>query len=108
MLNFMRYFFGKGEEVEFSNFTLAHFLPILLTAALIYVIYRCRDGIREMKNERYFRYILAFGLIISEMAYYWRLIAIPSLGPNPVDHLPITVCGWVAVFGSYMQVSDAL
>ena len=107
MLNFMRYFFGKGEEVEFSNFTLAHFLPILLTAVLIYVIYRCRDRIGEMKNERYFRYILAFGLIISEMAYYWRLIAIPSLGPNPVDHLPITVCGWVAVFGSYMLIGKS-
>ena len=107
MLDFMRYFFGKGEEVEFSNFTLAHFLPILLTAVLIYVIYMCRDRIGEMKNERYFRYILAFGLIISEMAYYWRLIAIPSLGPNPVDHLPITVCGWVAVFGSYMLIGKS-
>ena len=107
MLDFMRYFFGKGEEVEFSNFTLAHFMPILLTAGLIYVIYRCRDRIGEMKNERYFRYILAFGLIISEMAYYWRLIAIPSLGPNPVDHLPITVCGWVAVFGSYMLIGKS-
>ncbi len=107
MLNFMRYFFGKGEEVEFSNFTPAHFLPILFAAVLIYIIYRCRDRIREMKNERYFRYILAFGLIISEMAYYWRLIAIPSLGPNPVDHLPITVCGWVAVFGSYMLIGKS-
>ena len=53
------------------------------------------------------RYIIAFVLIISEMAYYWRLIAIPSLGPNPIDHLPITVCGWVAVFASYMMIGKS-
>jgi hypothetical integral membrane protein (TIGR02206 family) len=53
------------------------------------------------------RYIIAFVMIISEMSYYWRLIAIPSLGPNPVDHLPITVCGWVAIFGSYMVIGKS-
>ena len=107
MLDFMRYFFGKGEEIEFSNFTLAHFLPIRVTAVLTLFIYRYRDSIRKMKNEHYFRYGIAFAMIVSEMSYYWRLIAIPSLGPNPVDHLPITVCGWVAVFGSYMVIGKS-
>lgn len=107
MLDFMRYFFGKGDEVEFSNFTLAHFLPIFVAAALIFFVWRHREGIREMKNEHCFRYALAFAMIISEMSYYWRLIAIPSLEPNPVDHLPITVCGWVAVFGSYMVIGKS-
>jgi hypothetical integral membrane protein (TIGR02206 family) len=41
------------------------------------------------------------------MSYYWRLIAIPSLTPNPVDHLPITVCGWAVVFGSYMVIGKS-
>ena len=41
------------------------------------------------------------------MSYYWRLIAIPSLGPNPIDHLPITVCGWVAIFASYMVIGKS-
>ena len=30
MKDFFHYFFGKGDEVEFRNFTLAHFLPILI------------------------------------------------------------------------------
>ena len=107
MLDFLNYFFGKGDAVEFENFTLAHFLPILLAVALIFLIYRYRNSIREMKRERFFRYALAFGLIISEMSYYWRLIAMPSLGPNPVDHLPISVCGWVAIFGSYMRIGKS-
>ena len=107
MLDFLKYFFGKGETEEFKNFTIAHFLPIIITAALIFLIYRYRRNISELKREYIFRYVLAFSLIISEMSYYWRLIAIPSLGPNPVDHLPITVCGWVAVFASYMVIGKS-
>lgn len=107
MLEFLRYFFGEGKLVEFEIFTLAHFLPILITALIIYLIYRSRQNIRLMKNEEIFRYILAFILIISEMSYYWRLIAIPALGPNPVDHLPISVCGWVAIFGSFMVIGKS-
>ncbi len=107
MLEFLKYFFGKGETVEFENFTLAHFLPILIALFAILLIYRYREDIRTMKKEHWFRYALAFALIISEMSYFWRLIAVPSLNPNPVDHLPITVCGWVAVFGSYMLVGKS-
>ncbi len=107
MLDFLNYFFGKGEDIEFTNFSLAHFLPIIVTVVIIFFIYRFRENIKNMKNEIVFRYIIAFTLIFSEMSYYWRLIAIPSLGPNPVDHLPITVCGWVAVFGSYMVIGKS-
>ncbi|MBR3979161.1 MAG: TIGR02206 family membrane protein [Oscillospiraceae bacterium] len=107
MLEFLNYFFGKGETVEFTNFTLAHFMPILVVAGIIFLIYRFRRNIRDLKNEMTFRYILAFILIISEMSYYWRLIGIPALGPNPIDHLPIAVCGWVAIFGSYMVIGKS-
>ena len=107
MLDFLRYFFGEGESVEFSIFTLAHFLPIIVAVAIILVIYRFRKPIQNMKNEAVFRYILAFLLIISEMSYYWRLIAIPALGPNPVENLPVSVCGWVAIFGSFMVLGKS-
>ena len=107
MIAFLKHFLGKGETAEFANFTLAHFAPILVAAAMIFLIYRYRQQIRELKRESVFRYLLAFLLIISEMSYYWRLVAMPALGPNPVDHLPIAVCGWVAVFGSYMLVGKS-
>lgn len=107
MKDFLNYFFGKGDEIEFENFTIAHLAPILVGAAIIFLLYRYRDKIAACKNEHRFRYAIAFVMIISEMAYYWRLIAIPELGPNPVDHLPITVCGWVAIFGSYMMVGKS-
>lgn len=107
MLKFFSYFFGEGDSVEFSNFTLAHFLPIIFAAASVFLIYYFRKNLQNSKNEMMLRYIIAFVLIISEMSYYWRLIAIPSLGPNPIDHLPITVCGWVAIFASYMMIGKS-
>ena len=107
MIDFLKYVLGEGETAEFANFTLAHFLPIVFAAGLIFLIWRYRENIRRLKRECYFRYALAFILIISEMAYYWRLVALPALGPNPVENLPIAVCGWVAIFGSFMVVGKS-
>ncbi len=104
MREFFTYFFGQGEEIEFVNFTAAHFIPILLLIGVLFLIYRFRGQLRESKYDKNLRYILAFMLIISEMSYYWRLVGMPSLGPTPVDHLPITVCGWAVIFCSYMVI----
>lgn len=107
MKDFLIYFLGEGTTEEFANFTLAHFLPILILVGVILLIRHFRGALRRSKHEEKLRYLLAFMLIISEMSYYWRLIAIPSLGPNPVDHLPITVCGWAVVFCSYMVIGKS-
>lgn len=107
MLKFFNYFLGKGDSVEFRNFTLAHFLPIVFAVLVIFFIYYFRKNLQNSKNEMILRYIIAFVLIISEMSYSWRLIAIPSLDPNPIDHLPITVCGWAAIFASYMMIGKS-
>lgn len=107
MKEFLHYFLGQGAEAEFHNFSLAHLIPILVAAEIIFLIYRFRDTIRNYKNEQAFRYILAFALIVSEMSYYWRLVAIPELGPTPINDLPITVCGWAVVFCSYMVIGKS-
>lgn len=104
MRQFLTYFLGQGKTEEFSNFSLAHILPIVVAVGVIALIYAFRRQLASCGRERYFRYALAFALICSEMSYYWRLIAVPSLGPNPIDHLPITVCGWAVVFASYMVI----
>jgi len=41
----IRYFFGQGTEVEFSLFTIAHFAPILLMVAVIFLIHVYRTRI---------------------------------------------------------------
>lgn len=108
MLDFCRYFFGIGDTVEFENFTLAHILPILVAVSIIFLTYRFRNNLRDMKREKVFRYVLAFAMIISEMAYYWRLTILASqLNPNALEHLPITVCGWMTIFASYMLIGKS-
>lgn len=104
MKEFLKYFLGQGEEVEFTNFTFAHLAPVLVMIAVVLLIAKFADKIRNSRCDTPLRYILAFALICSEMSYYWRLVAVPSLGPNPVDHLPISVCGWAVVFCSFMIV----
>lgn len=105
--NSLDYFFGVGETVEFRNFTFAHFAPIVIAAVLIYLIYRYRDRLRDSKCDRPIRFTLAFAAIVTEMSYFWRLVGVPSLEPNPVDHLPITVCGWALIFASYLVVTNS-
>ena len=104
MKEFLLYFLGQGDTPEFALFTPAHIAPIALMIAVILLIRKFAPRLRTWKHEEGIRYFLAFALICSEMAYYWRLVAIPELGPNPVDNLPIAVCGWAAIFGSYMVI----
>ena len=107
MKEFFAYFFGAGEKGEFRDFSLAHIIPILLAAGVIYLIYRYRDKIREHKHETVLRYFLAFAMIVSEMSYYWRLVGVEALDGNATDHLPITICGWVIVFSSFLIIGKS-
>ena len=100
----LTYFFGAGSEQEFSLFTVAHFAPVLAMLLVIWWIWKKQDAIRESRHEVKIRYILAFALIIADMAYYWRLAAAPWLSTGPVDSLPLGVCGWAAIFCSFMLV----
>ena len=104
MREFFIYFFGEGTQPEFSLFTPAHFVPVLLMIAAILLIRRFREQIRCSRHEETLRYILAFALIICDMSYYWRLVGMPSLHPGPVENLPIGVCNWAVIFCSYMLV----
>ena len=104
MQRFFRYFFGMGDTPEFAIFTLAHAAPILVMLAVIFLIWRCRDRLRGFRHEPVIRYVLAFALILSDMTYYWRLVGMPSLMPNPVENLPLGVCGWAVIFCSFMVV----
>ena len=105
MRDFFHYFFGAGDEIEFKYFSLAHILPIVLAVIIIYLIFRYRDRLRISKWDDKIRLILSFALIITEMSYFWRLVGVPDLKPDPTDHLPITVCGWAVIFSAYFLLT---
>ncbi len=110
MEKFFKHFFGQADpngEYEFKNFSLAHFLPILICVGVIYLIYRYRDKIAAYKHEDKVRMGLSFWLIITEMSYFWRLVGVPSLNANPYEHLPITVCGWAIIFSSILIITKS-
>ena len=60
---FFIYFFGQGDQIEFTNFSLAHFLPILTMVAVIFLIRHYRVQLRDYKKEANLRYLLAFALL---------------------------------------------
>ncbi|MBQ7363908.1 MAG: TIGR02206 family membrane protein [Clostridia bacterium] len=110
MENFFKHFFGQADPsgpYEFKNFSLAHFLPILVAAGVIYLIFRYRSKLRTFRHEDKLRMALSFTLIITEMSYFWRLVGVPSLNANPYEHLPITVCGWAIIFSSVLVLTKS-
>lgn len=105
--NFFTYFFGEGTQPEFALFTLAHFAPILLLIAAIWMLWRNREDLRRSRYEQTLRYLLAFALIICDMSYYWRLAASPVLSHDPTQNLPVGVCAWSVIFCSFMLVGKS-
>ena len=105
MKDFFIHFFGQGETVEFEHFSFAHFMPILLMIAAIVLIFVYRKKIKNYKHENKICLALSFAMIICEMSYFWRLANVPSLNSNPVDHLPITLCGWALIFCAFVMIT---
>ena len=108
MEHFFKHFFGAADPngpYEFKNFSLAHFLPILVCIGVVYLIFRYRKRLAAYKHEGRIRLALGFTLIITEMSYFWRLVGVPSLNANPYEHLPITICGWAIIFSSFLVVT---
>lgn len=107
MKEFLTYFFGVGTEPEFTIFTFAHFAPIVLLLAVIFLLYRYREPLRDFRYETNLRYVLGFMLIICDMSYYWRLAAGPWLSGGPAESLPVGVCGWSVIFCAFMVIGKS-
>lgn len=105
MKEFFAYFFGQGETIEFHHFSLAHFLPIILMVIVMALIAKYGKKIKGYKNEERIRIAMTFIMLICEMSYFWRLTNVPGLNPTPIDHLPITVCGWALIFCSILVLT---
>lgn len=95
-------FFDHGEVGDFRYFSLAHLIPILVMLGLIYLLYRYGKNLNEWKHEETLRIVFAIVLLLSDMSYFWHKMYI---GADVANHLPVTVCGWAAVMGSFMLMT---
>ncbi len=104
-------FFGFGEFGDFRYWSLAHFLPIILSAVAIYLIFRYRAFFRTWKHEENFRFFMGAAMILVEMSYFWRLLYVGSSDPTQVldlmDKLPLQVCEWTCIFAAFMMMKKS-
>jgi len=100
-------FFGYGEPGDFTYYSLAHIIPILLLILSIVFVYKNRERIRASKYEGRFRYILSFILMIALMSYYWRLLYVgDETGRySLLVKLPLELCEIGAISAIFLLTS---
>lgn len=89
-------FFGYSSQKDFYMGSIWHILPIVIMIIVIFLIYKYREKIKNYKNERAVRFILAFVMMIVEMSFFWRLEYVGTQGVNDtlLTYLPIQMCQW--------------
>jgi hypothetical integral membrane protein (TIGR02206 family) len=104
-------FFGYSLEENFSYFSLAHILPILLLIGAIFLTYKYRAKLASWKGEEIFRFCLGAALIFNEAFYYWRLLYVGNGGSSVQDpmltYLPFQVCEWSAYIAAFMLMKKS-
>lgn len=104
-------FFGYSLEEDFSYFSLAHILPILLLVGAILLTLKYRRKLAAWKGEEIFRFCLAAALIFNEAFYYWRLLYVGNGGSSVRDpmltYLPFQVCEWSAYIAAFMLMKKS-
>lgn len=95
-------FFDHGVPGEFSYFSLAHILPLIVMGILIYLSYLYREQLRNWKHEYNLRIVFALVLLLSDNAYFWHKMYI---GADIANHLPVTVCGWATIMSVFLLLT---
>ena len=104
-------FFGYSLEEDFSYWSLAHFMPLILLGLAIFLVYRYREFFKSWKHEETFRFILGAALIFNESFYYWRLLYVGNGGSSSPDQLityiPLQLCEWSAYICAFMLMKKS-
>lgn len=103
-------FFGYGEEGDFKAGSFAHFVPILLAAAALVLIYKKRNAIRNWKYEENFRFVYIFIMLMWEMSYFWRLLYVGPADPTRhtlLTKLPLQICQWTLISCVFMMAKKS-
>lgn len=87
-------FFGFGPPGTFKPYTLMHFIPLIVCAALVFLVWKKRNSIRNMKYEAHLRYVLSFCMFLMEFGFYIRLLYVGNTYGDftMMTRLPLQVC----------------
>jgi hypothetical integral membrane protein (TIGR02206 family) len=101
----MKAFFSHTIGIEFKEWGIYHFIPLLLIIVGVFLIYYYRNEIRESKNEKYFRYALgSLGIITEITLQLWKA----SEGNYVLNDLPIGVCAFSMFMSIYIMFTKNL
>ena len=98
-------FFGYGNDGEFQYWSLAHFVPIVVLAVVVCLIYRFRKNLIKFRHEEEVRFLLGGLCLFFWMSYYWRLLYVGNEGNGQntfLTKLPLELCEWNCVLSSFM------
>lgn len=98
-------FFGYGQKGDFKIFSLAHFIPVIILVCSIVVLYIFKDKIKNSKYENTIRVTIAFINLMSEFAYYWRVLYVGGDTSKAllITKLPLQACDWACIISSIMM-----
>lgn len=102
-------FFGYGNNGDFKQWSLAHFLPIIFMIVVLILLYKYREKIRNWKHEENLRFGFVVIMLLVEMSYFWRLLYVGAEGkyPNLMTKLPIQVCQWTLLTTCFMMAKKS-
>jgi len=96
----MEAFFSHTIGIEFKEWGIYHFIPLVLVIVGVFLIYYYRKEIRESKNEKYFRYALgSLGIIAEITLQVWKA----SEGNYSLNELPIGICAFSMFMSIYIM-----
>lgn len=92
-------FFSNEVGIEMTLFSPWHFLQILITILIIFLIFKYKEKIKNFEHENIVRYIIGSALLLIQVSYYiWKY----SVGTMTfVNTLPLGVCVinvWVSIY----------
>lgn len=87
-------FFGFGEPGTFRAYSLMHFIPLIVCAALVFLVWKKREAIRKLKCETHLRYLMSFLMFVMEFGFYIRLLYVGNTYGDytMMTKLPLQVC----------------
>lgn len=100
----MEAFFSHTIGIEFKEWGIYHFIPLLLIVVGVFLIYYFRKEIRESKNEKYIRYAIGtIGIITEVTLQIWKA----SEGNYVLNDLPIGICAFSMFMSIYVMFTKS-